>query len=361
MFSSHANRILFFVLFLIPLLIVAYYELFIATDRYQSQSALIITQEKTGTTTFDVSFLGLPSSADDKDARVIEEYILSRDMLRFLEEKHHLRDHYSASRVDWLARLSNTASFEEFHEYMADYLVITYDVESKIIHIDLQSFDENYSKSVLDSILAKSQEFIDTLNTRVTSEQTRFFDEKMVESETRLKEAKQSLLTFQRVNRLFTTESESALVLANISALETVLSKQKSELDSASKTLSTNAPRLQQLRSDISALENQIRIEKERLSGVSTSALSELDAQYRDIQLNLEFVTTMYKSNLSQLEQARIEAARRIKFLIVVAEPSLADESQFPDRTYIIITAAIILIGLYFIGALVLSIVREHS
>ena len=164
MLSSNTNRILFFALFVIPLLVVTYYELFVATDRYQSVSSLIITQEKSGATTFDVSFLGLPSSADDKDARVIEEYILSRDMLRYLEEKHHLRDHYSASRVDWLARLSNTASFEEFHEYMANWLIVGYDTESKIIHIELQSFDENYSKALTDSILAKSQEFIDTLN-----------------------------------------------------------------------------------------------------------------------------------------------------------------------------------------------------
>jgi capsule polysaccharide export protein KpsE/RkpR len=97
----------------------------------------------------------------------------------------------------------------------------------------------------------------------VTAEQTRFFDDKMVESETRLKEAKQALLTFQRANRLFTTEPESALILANISALETLMSKQKSALDSASTSLSPNAPQLQQLRSDISALENQIRTEKD--------------------------------------------------------------------------------------------------
>ena len=38
-------------------------------------------------------------------------------------------------------------------------------------------------------------------NERMTAEQTRFFDEKMVESETRLKEAKQALLTFQQVWR----------------------------------------------------------------------------------------------------------------------------------------------------------------
>ena len=69
----------------------------------------------------------------------------------------------------------------------------------------------------------------------------------------------------------------------------------------------------------------------------------------------------MYTSNLAQLEQARIEAARRVKFLVVVAAPSIADESQYPSRPYVIITAAIIFLALYFVGALVVSILREHS
>src|SRR5204862_2569638 len=112
---------------------------------------------------------------------------------------------------------------------------------------------------------------------------------------------------------------------------------------------------------DIAALESQVSIEKDRLSGVSTSSISELDAQYRDIQLNLEFVTTMYKSNLSQLEQARIEAARRVKFLVVVASPSIADQSQYPNRPFVIIAGAVVFLALYFIAALVLSIIREHS
>ncbi len=361
MFNFTANRVLFLILFLIPLLVITFYELAIASDRYQSETSILISQENSGSTTFDVSFLGLPSSADDKDALAIVEFIMSRDMLHHLDEKLHLRDHYSASRVDWWARLSNTASFEQFHEYMAGWLIVAYDTTSKLIRLQLQTFDENYSKAVLDAILVKSQEFIDNLNARVTAEQTRFFDDKMAESEARLKEAKQALMTFQRANRLLTTDSESSLVLQNISALEILLAKQKSEVDAASKTLTDNAPRLQQMKQGIAALENQISTEKERLSGVSTSSISELDAQYRDITLNLEFVTTMYKSNLSQLEQARIEAARRVKFLVVVAAPSIADESQYPSRPYVIATAAIVLLALYFIGALVLSIIREHS
>ena len=208
--SRYANRILFFIVFVLPLIVIAYYEVAIATDRYQSEAALIISQEKAGTTTFDVSFLGLPSSADDKDARVVEEFIMSRDMLHFLDDKHHLREHYSASRVDWLARLSNTASFEDFHQYMAGCMILSYDTKSKIIHFQLQSFDANYSKALLEFVRGTSQLFIDSLNERMTAEQTRFFDDKMVESETRLKEAKQALLTFQQANRLLTTDAESA-------------------------------------------------------------------------------------------------------------------------------------------------------
>ncbi|MFL5260590.1 MAG: hypothetical protein ACJ8AS_12620 [Hyphomicrobiales bacterium] len=355
------NKILFILLLIAPLLIITYYELAVASDRYESATSIIISQEQSGTTTFDVSFLGLPASGDDKDALAIVEYIMSRDMLRYLDDKLHVRDHYSSSKVDWWARLSNTASFEEFHEYMAGWLIVTYDPTSKIIRMSIQTFNENYSKAVLETILAKSQEFVDNLNARVTAEQTRFFDEKMAESEARLKEAKQALLSFQRANRLLTTESESTLVLQNISTLETELAKQKSDLESASNTLNSNAPRLQQMKQDIAALENQIRTEKERLSGVSTSSISELDAQYRDIQLNLEFVTTMYKSNLSQLEQARIEAARRVKFLVVVAAPSVADQSLYPNRPYIIATAGIIFGAVWFLVTLIVSVLREHS
>jgi capsular polysaccharide transport system permease protein len=244
---------------------------------------------------------------------------------------------------------------------MAGWLTVSYDTTAKLIRLQLQTFDQDYSKAVLEAILAKSQEFIDHLNAKVTAEQTRFFDDKMVESEARLKQAKQALLTFQRANRLLTTEAESSLVLQNIQALETLLAKEKSEVDAASKTLTDNAPRLQQMKQDIASLQNQISTEKERLSGVSTSSISELDAQYREIQFNLEFVTTMYKSNLAQLEQARIEAARRVKFLVVVAAPSIADESQYPNRPFVIITGAVVFLALYFIAALVLSIIREHS
>jgi capsule polysaccharide export protein KpsE/RkpR len=45
----------------------------------------------------------------------------------------------------------------------------------------------------------------------------------------------------------------------------------------------------------------------------------------------------------------------------VVAAPSIADESQYPNRPFVIIAGAVVFLALYFIAALVLSIIREHS
>ena len=106
----------------------------------------------------------------------------------------------------------------------------------------------------------------------------------------------------------------------------------------------------------------QIAAEKDKLSiGTEGSAVSELAAQFAEIKFNLEFVETIYKSNLAQLERARVEAIQRLKYLVVVTTPSLADASLFPNRPYNIGTAALLLIALYFITSLLAAIIREHA
>src|SRR5439155_3238617 len=115
------------------------------------------------------------------------------------------------------------------------------------------------------------------------------------------------------------------------------------------KTLTANAPRLQQMKSDIDSLKSQISVEKDRLSGTSTASVSELDALYSDLQLGLELATTVYTSNLSQLEQARIEAARHVKFLVTVDAPSIADRAQYPERLLNIVLGSLIILAVYFI------------
>ena len=357
-----ASRVLFLLIFCLPLATVGIYEAFISSDRYESTSAIIITEERQPTSDLDLSLIGLSGSSSDKDALVLKKFIEGRGMLAYLDKELDLRSHFQSTSIDFWSRLAEDASLEKFLEHFLGYLLVEYDVESKILSFSFQGFDRQFSQKLLKKTLERSQQFIDRLNKEVTREQLHFFDEEIVKSEKRLRNAKDRLVSFQRKNKLLTTQSESEMLIATIGALERVLATKRSELDARLRVLDASAPQLQTLQLEIKALESQIGKEKQRFAGTSTNiSLGELDAQFREIQLSLEFNTNTYKANLSALEQARLEAARRLKFLIVVTQPSLADESEYPARIYIIATWAIVLLLVNFVVSLMVAIIREHA
>ncbi len=358
---SRANIVLFLLFFILPLLAVIVYEVRFATDRYHSDASLTITEEHGASPSIDLSVIGLPAPGGSKDALVVLEFILSLDMLQYLDQNVDLRQHYSASNIDWLTRLPASASLEDFHVYMADYLTAAYDADSQLIRIQVQAFNREYANKLVNLILARSQEFIDKLNAKITTEQTQFFEKQLVDSEKRLRELKLQLLNFQREHRLLTTTAEATLVNANIGEIERLLLLKEGELSARSQELNESSPVMQVLRSDIQTLKMQLAKEKERLSGGNSGAVSELDAQFREIEFNLDFVGGIYKSNLTQLEQVRMDAVQRLKYLIIVTQPTIADASLYPDRIYVIGTAAMILLMVFFILSLLVAIIREHT
>src|SRR3954452_157093 len=105
MIRSLASRVLFVALFIVPFAAFLVFELAIISNRYESEASIIIGQERSGNTSFNISFLGgLPVAATDTDAQAIVEFIGSRDLLRYLDDPYHLRAHCSSKRVDWRDR-----------------------------------------------------------------------------------------------------------------------------------------------------------------------------------------------------------------------------------------------------------------
>lgn len=356
------NKLLFLVVFLIPVVCIAFYEVFVATDRYESVASIIITEERSVSQEVDLSLLGITGGSSDKDALVLKEFIESRGMLKFLDAAVNLKAHFKTDQVDPVTRLGDDASLEEFHEYFLDFMKIEYDTESKLLKFSFQAFDRQFAQKVVKTVLSRSQEFVDRLNAEVTREQLKFFDDQIVKSERRLREAKERLVLFQRKHGIIDVTTEGATIMSTIAGLELALATKQAELDASLQGVDSDAPQIKQMKREISGLSAIIKKERDRLAGTSkTNSLSELDSEFREIQLGLEFNTNIYKANLNALEQARLEAARRLKFLIVVAEPSLADESEFPDRPYIIATWAMVLLIVYFVISLMVAIVREHS
>ncbi len=356
------RSVMFLLLFILPLSAYSYYQLRIATDRYHSDSVISITEDSTSVPTLDLSMIGLPAVADDKDALTLVTFINSLDMLQYLDSTLQLREHYSNSGIDWLARLPAESSVEDFHKYMQGYVVVEYDITTRLVNIHTQAFSREYAQKLLMTVLERSQVFVDNLNSRITVEQTKFFETQLKQSEQRVRDAKSELLAFQRQYGLLTTDSEALMINNSISQLTGMLIGKQGELEVRRRELNDNSPAIQILKAEIETLTKQIADEKNKLSVRSDgSAVSELAARFAEIQFNLEFVSTIYKSNLGQLERARVEAIQRLKYLVIVTKPSIADASLYPNRVYNIGTAILILIAVFFVLSLLAAIVREHA
>lgn len=356
------RTILFLIIFVLPLGVYSYYELRIATDRFSSDSTVSITQDNNSAPSLDLSVIGLPSVANDKDALTLVTFVNSLDMLQYLEGKLQLRQHYSDPKIDWYSRLPAEASVEDFQNFISNYIVVSYDQTTRLVTLHVQAFSREFAQKVLLAIIERSQDFVDHLNSRVTVEQTKFFESQLKVTEGRVRDAKNELLNFQREHGILTTDSEAQMVNSSIANINSALLAKQGELDVKSRGLNENSPVIQNLRAEIDTLNKQLTAEKNRLSvGTGGSTVSELAAKFSEIQFNLEFVETIYKSNLAQLERSRLEAVQRLKYLIVITAPSLADASLYPNRSYNIGTAALLLLIVYFVISLLTAIIREHA
>ena len=61
------------------------------------------------------------------------------------------------------------------------------------------------------------------------------------------------------------------------------------------------------------------------------------------------------------MEQARVEAYRKLKHLLVVSQPSQAEEAEYPRRLYNLATIGVLLCLFYGLVVMGLATLREHQ
>jgi capsular polysaccharide transport system permease protein len=359
--SSISRFVIFLLVFLLPLAGVTVYELRYATDRFHSEASIIVTAERGAAPSLDLSVLGIPAPESQRDPLVLQEFISSTEMLHYLDDKLELRKHYSDPAIDWWSRLPAGYATEDFKTYLERYIVASLDTDSQVLSLHVEAFNREYAQKIVTAILERAQQFTDQLNEKVTKGQLKFFEDQLTNSERRLREAKAQLLAFQNENRVLNPEGEATLVSGNIAELGRELIRLQGELDTKLQVLAETAPSIVILKKQIATVKAQIEQERNRLTGNSEGAVNELEAQFREIQFNIEFVTNIYKSNLAQFEAAKVALVQRLKYLVVVRQPTIADASLYPSRGFIIGTAAMILFMVFFVVSLIISIIREHA
>ncbi|WP_270807520.1 MULTISPECIES: sugar transporter [unclassified Aeromonas] len=341
----------------------------VATDRYVSRSDIIIKQADQIKMLPDaLSMLGLGGS-NHQDVLLVQEYLRSWDLLAKLDRELALKAHYQSHDADFFSRLSGEATREEFLEYYRDHLILRLDELSGVLSIELQAFDPIYGQQVVSLMLKEAEGFINKLGHQVAMDQLAFVEQEVNRSHQLLQAEKAKVLAFQNSYQLISPESTSTARLGVVSEIEAELVRQQAELKQLRSYMKESAPAVVSVQSRVGALSKQLKQEKAKLTThdagadnqVAPEAMNEITAQYMDLQTQATLAADLYKTGLISLEQTRVEAYRKLKHLLVVTRPTLAEEAEYPRRLYNLTTVGVLLCLFYGLVVMGLATLREHQ
>ncbi|MCP5325094.1 MAG: lipopolysaccharide biosynthesis protein [Oceanospirillaceae bacterium] len=344
---------------LISLVLIIYFGI-VATPRYASEAQFVVKEAGSN----DVSLAGLASlgsiSVSMRDALIIKAYIESRDMAVALDNAIGLKKHFQNPDVDMFSRLSLDATTEEYVEYYIDHVQVIHDEMSDIVYVEVQAFDPEYSLLYASKLLEISEQFINRLGDKMAREQMRYAQEEVERTHSVMKSQQDKLLNFQDKNKLYSPEQESSALLQAINNLQAEVIKADARLKELTAIMREDAPQVLAQKNLINSLNRQLKEEKARLTSENGNSLNKVNLDYQEIKLSAELVSDLYKSSLAGLEVVRAEAYRKLKHLLIVQYPSLAEEDKYPRRLYNIFTWFAAVLMIYLIGRLLVAIVKEH-
>ncbi|KAB7714396.1 sugar transporter [Plesiomonas shigelloides] len=334
---------------------------FMASDRYVSRAELMIKQaDKIQMLPDALSMLGLGGS-NHQDVLLVQDYMKSWDMLAKLDKELALKAHFQSESADYFSRLPEGVSKEDFIDYYRKHLSLRLDELSGVLTVELQTFDPQYGQQVVGVMLKESERFINKLGHQVALEQLAFVEAEVNRAYQRLQNEKANVLAFQNSHQLISPESTSRARLGVVSQIEGELVRQQAELKQLHSYMKETAPAVVALQSRVDALTKQLEQERTKLTGQDGDAMNEITAGYMDVQTQATLAADLYKTGLISLEQARIEAYRKLKHLLVITQPTLAEDAEYPRRLYNLATVGVLLCLFYGLIVMGLATLREHQ
>ncbi|MBV5277779.1 MAG: capsule biosynthesis protein [Campylobacteraceae bacterium] len=355
--SRWLNMAVFF-----PMLLAILYYLFIASDRYVSESVISVRQA--GESSSGISGLALlaginPSSRED--TLYLREYIHSLDMLKTLDEKIHLRSLFETQKVDLLYRLYSFMPQELYLGYFKNRVEIVYDDLTGLLKVRAEGFTPEDAQKLSSAILAQSEIFVNELSYKMSRQQLSFAEQELFKAKERFSKAKSALLAFQNHYGVLDPMSQ-AQSWANLAIeFDAMLSKKETELSAMLAYLQESAPQVVTLKSEIGALKKQLLKEQKRIATDSSSSLNALASQYQNIAIEVGFAEDIYKLTLQTVEKARMETSRQVKYLAIIQNPLQPQMAEYPRRIYNLITIFIVLMLLYGISRLIKATIEDHT
>jgi len=290
------------------------------------------------------------------------QYIRSRNALKDLQSQINVRGKYSDNNADFLSRfpsLFRNPSFENFYQYYGSMVGASFDTDSGLAQVQVQAFSPQDAYEINSKLLDLSEGFVNRLNERAEGRQVFEAEERVVQAEQRVRNARVALSAYQNQQELIDPSKQAAGVLDVSNKLVGEQAALEAELQLMERVTPRN-PSIPALRNRIIAVGREVAAQNGRAVGTPTGIASKL-ASYEKLSVEQEFATQALTAADAALEQARTEAQKQQFYLERVVDPNIPDYPELPHRLLRVLVVFATSICLYFIGWMIVVGILEHS
>ncbi len=352
---------------LLPTLLVAWFMWFKASDLYQSQSTFQVQSSDIAAGAGTGGLLGAMMGGGGGviyDSVAVQEFILSRDVLRRLDTEYGWIAHYQNPELDWLHALDSEATFEDAYGHYGDMVSVSFDPTEGIMKMNLVAATPDDARRFSQAIISYAEEMVDTLADPIREDAMRDAERNLSEAEDTLKEAQLAEAEVRKTLDTFSVEGEVSAEMSIISGMETELESLRGRLSNLRRVTSETDPRVERIRNQVETLELQIVERRKNVTGgerPGRESLADINAKLARVQIDVQAAMAIFTAALETREAARSDAARQHRYLSVVVQPSVPDEANYPQKWEQTGLAFLIFLGIYIVGSLTISLIREQA
>ena len=354
----------FFLVFIVPSVLGAWYYSTVATDRYATGASFVVRGlEGGGSVDLVSSVTGFTSTGSTtSDSYIIRRYLESPDLVRDLDEKLNLRAHFSDPSIDIISRYRNDQPFEEFVIYWSRRINTTYDATTGIVTFEVQGFDADTTLLLANEVLGAADLLVNALSESARRDSVQFATTEVERAEERLRAAQLSLQEFRATRGSVDPAMNAALDAQRIAQLETQLADLNSRILTLSATMDADAPVLKQRIREAEALQQLINEQRSAIGDQQNegAATADILAEFESLQIEQTFAQQRYASALTSLETARIDADRQQRYLAIFSRPFMPEEAIYPYRIRNILLVMAAAFAFWSITTLFGYAIRDH-
>jgi capsular polysaccharide transport system permease protein len=304
---------------------------------------------------------GLATRAAD-DTELLQDFIMSRDVVRKLEQLDDLRAIFGRTEGDFVTRFPGILMRSDFEALFRRYdLFVSAEIDNTtgVVSVRVKAYRSEDAQKVANALLRYSEQLVNELNDRARRDALDTAHREVSLAEQRIAGIQSELTAYRVKEKMIDPKSASAGVLELLGQMNGALATARTQLGEVLKN-SPNSPQIPLIRTRIGSLEKLIAEERTKLSGDTNSVVATL-TEYERLVLDRELAEKALASAFTSLEAARLEAQRQQLYLETIARPNLADYPLYPKRivSFGMVLASCLLA--YLIAWLLVISAREHA